>query len=157
MEFEEVIDKVLAHEGGYVNDPDDPGGETNYGISKRAYPNTDIKNLTIEGAKFIYKRDYWVKSKANLLPPELRYIHFDTAVNMGRARAAKLLQTSVKSTPDGIIGPNTLKAVEARGSLRNYAIERFKYYNKIIVNNPTSIKYVRGWFGRVIDIILTNK
>ena len=59
--FDEIIEVVLHHEGGYVNDPKDPGGETNYGISKRAYPDVDIKNLTEDGAKDIYRRDYWEK------------------------------------------------------------------------------------------------
>lgn len=156
MEFTDIIDYVLIHEGGYINDPDDPGGETKFGISKRAYPGLDIKSLSIDEAKLIYKRDYWEKSKAPLLPPELRYIHFDTAVNMGRGRAAKLLQDSVKTTADGLIGPNTLKAVKARGTVRNYAIQRLKFYIKIVVNKPSSLKYINGWYGRVIDILLTN-
>ena len=157
MEFSEAVDFILAHEGGLVDDADDPGGLTNYGISQRAYPDVKIKDLTIEGAKYIYKRDYWDKCKADLLPPQLKYMHFDTAVNMGINRAAKLLQKSVKATPDGAIGPNTLKAVRDRASVRNYAVQRIYYYIKIIVNRPTSVKYARGWVGRVIDVIIVTK
>ena len=87
--FNQIIDKVLKHEGGYVNDPNDPGGETNYGISKRAYPNVDIKNLTIDGAKEIYKKDYWDKTKVESVPERLRYIYFDMCVNMGMRRLLK--------------------------------------------------------------------
>jgi len=64
--FDKVIDKVLINEGGYVNDPHDSGGETNFGISKRAYPNVNIKELTTAGAKSIYKKDYWDKVKGSL-------------------------------------------------------------------------------------------
>ena len=59
--FDEIIDIVLEHEGGYVNDPDDPGGETNFGIAKRSHPDVDIANLTKAGAKEIYKAEYWDK------------------------------------------------------------------------------------------------
>ena len=57
--FDEIIEVVLEHEGGYVNDPHDAGGETNFGIAKRWYPDVDIKNLTKEQAKKIYHQDYW--------------------------------------------------------------------------------------------------
>ncbi len=87
--FNEAIERVLKHEGGYVNDPTDKGGETNYGISKRAYPDLDIKNLTKEDAKKIYYQDYWLKSYADQLPIDVRYIHFDTAINMGLKRVLK--------------------------------------------------------------------
>ena len=63
MRFEDCIDKVLEHEGGYVNDPNDLGGETNFGVSKKAYPDLDIKNLTRDEAKEIYRKDYWERYK----------------------------------------------------------------------------------------------
>ena len=61
--FDEIIEVVLEHEGGYVNDPKDPGGETNFGIAKRSHPDVDIKNLTKESAKEIYKEVYWDNNK----------------------------------------------------------------------------------------------
>ena len=77
--FDEIIEVTLHHEGGYVHDPKDLGGETNYGIAKRFYPDVDIKNLTKEGAKEIYKKDYWDKNKVDDLTPELKHIfHFAT-------------------------------------------------------------------------------
>ena len=90
--FEDCIDKVLEHEGGYVNDPKDLGGETNFGISKRAYPNVDIKELTRDDAKAIYKKDYWNRYKIEKMPSRLRYIYFDMVLNMGSGNAAKVVQ-----------------------------------------------------------------
>ena len=81
--FNEIIEVVLEHEGGYVNDPDDAGGETKYGIAKRWYPNVDIKNLTKEEAKKIYHMDYWNPAKCNEVPKHLRHIYFDMCVNFG--------------------------------------------------------------------------
>ena len=90
--FNEIIEIVLEHEGGYVNDPDDAGGETKYGIAKRWYPNVDIKNLTKEQAKHIYHTDYWKPAKCDSVPPKLRHIYFDMCVNFGRRGAVKVLQ-----------------------------------------------------------------
>jgi len=78
---------VYLDEGGYVNDKTDRGGETNYGISKRAYPNLDIRSLTPELAGTIYKNDYWTPAGCDLLPPDMALIVFDTAVNCGVSRA----------------------------------------------------------------------
>tara|TARA_R100000657_G_C4591809_1_gene50458 strand:- start:11 stop:262 length:252 start_codon:yes stop_codon:yes gene_type:complete len=83
MRFEDCIDKVLEHEGGYVNDPNDLGGETNFGVSKKAYPGLDIKNLTRDEAKEIYRKDYWERYKIEKMPEGLRYIYFDMVLNMG--------------------------------------------------------------------------
>ena len=151
--FNEAIERVLKHEGGYVNDPTDKGGETNYGISKRAYPDLDIKNLTKEDAKKIYYQDYWLKSYADQLPTDVRYIHFDTAINMGLKRAAKLLQESIGGIAvDGIIGNQTLSNAP-KTNLYKYAIYRLAYYNKIIRRNNSQVKFIGGWTNRVLDII----
>jgi lysozyme family protein len=72
--FDEIIELTLEHEGGYVHDPKDLGGETNFGIAKRFYPDVDIKNLTKEGAKDIYRKDYWDKNKVDDLPDNLKHI-----------------------------------------------------------------------------------
>ena len=72
--FDEIIEVTLHHEGGYVHDPTDLGGETNYGIAKRFYPKVDIKNLTKDGAKEIYKKDYWDKNKVDDLTDDLKHI-----------------------------------------------------------------------------------
>jgi lysozyme family protein len=88
--WERAIAFVLAAEGGYVNDPNDAGGETNFGISKRAYPALDIKALTEADAKGIYFRDYWIPLQCDRMEPALAIAVFDTAVNMGVGRAQRL-------------------------------------------------------------------
>ena len=72
--FPAFINRILGHEGGYVNDPQDPGGETNWGISKRSYPGEDIKNLTLDQAAAIYRRDYWDMARAGDLPGRERAV-----------------------------------------------------------------------------------
>ncbi|WP_052351548.1 glycoside hydrolase family 108 protein [Deinococcus pimensis] len=89
--FDECLTLVLGHEGGYVNDPFDPGGETNWGISKRQYPNLNIRALTREDAARIYRRDYWDAMMCDTLPPGLALCTFDTAVNSGIGRAGQFL------------------------------------------------------------------
>jgi lysozyme family protein len=112
MSFETVVHMVLEHEGGYVNHPSDPGGETKYGISKRAYPDVDIAELTEEDAASIYKRDYWDRIKGDDLPAGVACVVMDYAVNSGISRASKALQSVCGiSNGDGIIGPASLNAV----------------------------------------------
>ena len=83
MSFETVVHMVLEHEGGYVNHPSDPGGETKYGISKRAYPDVDIAELTKDDAANLYKRDYWDRIKGDELPVGVACVVMDYAVNSG--------------------------------------------------------------------------
>ena len=84
--FEPAVELILKHEGGYVNHPDDPGGETNFGIAKRSYPNLEIDKLSEDDAKRIYKEDYWDKVRGDQLHPAVALMVFDTAVNMGISR-----------------------------------------------------------------------
>ena len=95
--FNEIIEKVLEHEGGYVNDPTDRGGETKYGITKKFYPDVDIKNLTLDQAKHIYHTDYWRPAKCDAVPPKLRHIYFDMTVNFGKRGAVKDLQRAANA------------------------------------------------------------
>lgn len=90
--FDEACDLVLTFEGGYSNDPRDPGGETKFGISKRAYPNVDIASLTVADAREIYRRDYWLPVIAETQDSVLRLLAFDAAVNHGVARAVSWLR-----------------------------------------------------------------
>lgn len=93
-DFNRSLDFVLRWEGGYTNDPSDPGGETKYGISKRAYPNLDIRNLTRGGAAYIYRKDYWEMIGADSMPDPLALVVFQAAVNCGVSRANKWLDAS---------------------------------------------------------------
>lgn len=113
--WERAIQFVLAYEGGYVNDPNDAGGETNFGISKRAYPSVDIKALTVDQAKDIYKKDYWAAVCADQLPEPLSIAVFDCAVNQGVGVASRLLQLAVGATVDGKVGPKTIGAAFRAG------------------------------------------
>ena len=154
--FDEIIEHVLKHEGGYVNDPTDLGGETNYGITKRFYPDVDIKNLTKEQAKEIYKRDYWDKNRVDELPEHLRYIFFDMCVNQGRGTAVKVLQRAAnakgaKLKVDGGMGPATLKAVQnvEHDRVKSY---RVLHYANLVINKPEQEKFWYGWFKRALEV-----
>lgn len=89
--YEQCVNFVLSQEGGYVNDPNDPGGETNFGISKRSYPTLDIKNLTADVARGLYYKDYWLPNGCDKRSPEMALVTFDTAVNMGPGALPQLL------------------------------------------------------------------
>ena len=95
INFDEIIEITLEHEGGYVNDPTDMGGETNFSITKRWYPDLDIKNLTKEDAVEIYKKDYWDRYKLDEMPTNLQHIYFDMVVNMGARNAGKIMQRRI--------------------------------------------------------------
>mgnify|MGYP005837256305 CR=1 FL=1 len=90
--YDAAIKHIFEFEGGYVNDPDDPGGETNFGISKKSYPDINMKELTELRAGEIYYNDYWIKYKTDRLEPHLQIMFFDMCVNMGGSRTIKLLQ-----------------------------------------------------------------
>ena len=94
-DFNKAIPIILAHEGGWVDDPADPGGETNMGISKRSYPKENIRGMTRERAAQIYRKDFWDKLKCDDLPAGLDLVAFDAGVNSGPARGAKWLQQAV--------------------------------------------------------------
>ena len=155
-DFNEIIEKVLEHEGGYVNDPTDLGGETNFGITKRFYPDVDIKNLTEEQAKEIYKRDYWDKNRIESIPENLWHIFFDMCVNMGRGTAVKILQRAANGKGrnidvDGGLGPATIKALKGVETDRVRAY-RVKYYADLVTKKPEQDKFYFGWFKRSMEV-----
>lgn len=148
MNFDKAFEIIIGHEGGYVWDKNDPGGETKYGISKRAYPNEDIKNLTLDRAKFLYKRDYWDAVDAESIPGAARLMVFDCAVNTGVGMAKKLLQRAVGTKDDGIIGPKTRAAISATPDLAmKFAGYWLQYYTDLS-GWPT---YGKGWTRRVAN------
>lgn len=155
MQFDEAFEKLIGHEGGYVDDPRDPGGETKFGITKRTYPNLNIKALTLAEAKAIYRRDYWARVQAELLPAGIRFDAFDMAVNSGVTAAIKLLQTTVCVEADGIIGPQTMTAIRAMPAIRFVA-----HFNARRLLFMTDLKnwpaHGKGWARRVAENILTG-
>lgn len=155
--FEHAIQKVLADEGGYVNHKNDKGGETNFGISKRSYPDVDIKNLTVEQAKDIYYRDFWQKGPYDKLAcGPLAEKVFNTAVNAGNSRAFKLLQQAAnacgaKLVIDGVVGPKTIAAInslDGKEVLEQYRIEQANFYYSIVARDPNQRVFLKGWLAR---------
>lgn len=157
--FNEAVEIVLAHEGGYVNDRADPGGETKFGISKRSYPNLDIANLTREDAISIYRRDWWDRySYGEFDDADVAIKVFDLAVNVGPSPAHKMLQRAVCAAEgrrslavDGIIGPQTIAATNAaygRWVLAALRAEAAAHYRRLIERNPALAKFERGWMNR---------
>lgn len=110
-DFDSSFAALINSEGGYTNDPDDPGGETKFGISKRSYPDIDIANLALDDAKAIYLRDFWNACGCDALPSPVNFNVFDFAVNSGVGGAAKVLQETLGVTADGHIGPGTRAAI----------------------------------------------
>ena len=153
--FDACLKLVLHHEGGYVNHPKDPGGETNMGVTKRVYEEfggtKDMKDLEFEDVMPIYKKNYWDRVKADDLPAGLDLCVFDFGVNAGTGRAAKYLQSLVGATADGAIGPNTLRTVHAyvqiegiEATIEAYQKNRQEYYEKL----KTFETFGRGWTRR---------
>ena len=124
-----IIDRIFKNEGGYVNDPDDPGGETNFGISKRYHPDEDIKNLTKERAHEIYQIEYFSK-----LPQvdneEFQYHIYDHGVNAGVSRSLKLYNQAIKTD-------NPVKTMKTL---------RQDYYRSIASGKLA--KFLKGWLKR---------
>ena len=153
--FAKALEVVLHHEGGYVNHPSDPGGETIYGISRRSHPDVWAKGRpNLEDAKRIYHRDYWLPIKADAMPFPVALMVFDAAVNAGNRRAAILLQRALRVTADGSIGPVTLAAAnraDTRTLVNHIAAER------IIFNSGLSNwgSFGLGWSRRVVDVAIT--
>jgi lysozyme family protein len=151
MSFEQAVALVLKHEGGYSNDPKDPGGETRYGISKRAYPDVDILRLTEDEAKAIYRRDYWDTLRPDELPQELAICVFDCAVNMGRDKAIRLLQRACGVAQDGVMGGNTIAAANRLSE----AVVRFSAERVIAYTGTRGFDtFGKGWLRRTITTAL---
>lgn len=146
--FTVAIDRLLDNEGGYTPGRRDPGGETNFGISRRSYPNLDIKNLTRDQAVAIYKRDFWDKVQGDRMPPGVGFQLLDFAVNSGISTATKALQRAVQVHDDGRLGPVTLAAVDAQDpaeTIMNLLAERLLFLTDL----STWHVFGEGWASRI--------
>ena len=154
--FDRCLEEVLRHEGGYVNDPHDPGGETNMGISKRSYPKEDIKGMTRARAAEIYRRDYWDRLHADHLPPPLALLTFDAGVNCGVSRSARWLQVAVGAKPDGEIGSRTLLAVRTRCQSNSDAVCAEMLAARLLFMSSLSTwsTFGPGWSRRLCRLLL---
>jgi lysozyme family protein len=159
MNFDKALEKVLQHEGGYVDHPRDPGGATNLGCTKVVWEEwcghpvdvQVIKDLTPEDVAPLYKKKYWDTVKADDLPVGLNYCVFDTAINSGPGRAVKFLQEVVGSTPDGLIGPKTLAALRdlnPKDAINAYCDKRLAFLQEL----KTWEVFGKGWGRRVEDV-----
>lgn len=157
MTFDEAFTKLLDHEGGYSNHPDDPGGETMWGVTLRvARANGylgEMKNFTQEQAKNIYRKLYWNPCKADELPPEIRFDIFDGAVNSGVSQSVKWLQRAAGAVDDGVIGPGTI------GACKKISGEKLRCkYNGHRLLFMTGLKpwdsFGNGWARRIASNLL---
>lgn len=148
--FDLAIAETLKWEGGYVSDESDPGGETNFGISKANHPDLDIKNLTLERAKQIYKDGYWKNLYSQIENQALASKLFDMGVNIGVGTAVKLLQSVLGLPVDGSFGVNTLAATNEVGDavLAPYKQKLCEHYQNLVVHNPNLGKFLGGWLRR---------
>jgi lysozyme family protein len=150
--FTKSINIILENEGGYVNHPSDPGGETRFGIAKKFYPDLDIKNLTRNQAIEIYFRDYWSKMNLhNIYDENLVLQVFDMGVNAGIRTAIKIVQRIVEAEPDGIIGEETTTLINDYQDdlLELYKQERKKYYFDLARRKPALRVFLKGWINRI--------
>lgn len=155
--FPNCLAIVLKHEGGYVNDPHDPGGETNFGISKRAYPTENIRAMTKMRAAEIYRRDYWDAVSGDELPYGLDLVAFDAAVNSGVMRGSQWVQKAVMVNPDGRIGPVTIKAARklTQASLEQSITAAVRLRLNFLASLKTWGRYKNGWSRRCEDVEFT--
>lgn len=155
--FDRFFDRLMKEEGGLSNDPDDSGGLTKYGISKAAYPYIDIRALTLDQAKDIYRRDYHDSLNIGQIKnDQVAYTAFDIAVNCGVGMAGRLLQSALNTagkavTVDGKIGPKTIEAAnscDASFLLFVLICLRVEYYLHIVERIPKNAKFLEGWLRR---------
>jgi lysozyme family protein len=154
MNFQECLDLVLASEGGWVNHPSDPGGETNLGVTKAVWeeyvghPVKTMKDLTKADVAPLYELKYWKTSYCEVLPRGLDLVVFSMAVNAGPGRSVKLLQSAIGCVPDGVIGPRTRELISASNSanlIEKFSTFRREYYKSL----KTFPIFGKGWLARV--------
>ena len=163
-----AFEKVVGHEGGFTANPKDRGNWTSgkigigqlkgtkYGIAAMTYPHLDIKNITLEQARAIYKKDFWDKMQGDKLPYKVAFNVFDGAVNSGVTRAIKWLQMAVGTEPDGNLGPKTLSAINSRNPVE--VISQFNGQRLLFLtetNEITWTEFGRGLVKRVARNLLT--
>lgn len=157
MTFDEALEVVLRHEGGFSDHAADPGGKTRYGITEtvareHGYAG-DMRDLPLELATQIYRKAYWDKASCDALPAPIRLHVFDHAVNAGPPRAIRTLQTAVGTTADGIIGPKTLMACNSMPALRLVAkLSALRLEH--LAGLPTWPAFSRGWVRRVASNLM---
>lgn len=157
--FDKAIEHTLKEEGGYVNNPKDPGGMTNLGVTARVWEEwvghpvdeKQIRALTKADVVPLYQRKYWNATRCSELPSGIDLCVFDTAVNSGPGRAVKILQNCLGVPADGAIGPTTIAAVsQFKGSSLIHLIEDYcSARQAFLISLPTFATFGKGWTARV--------
>lgn len=156
--FAKSLAYVLQEEGGFVNDPRDPGGATNKGVTQAVYddwrhrhakPKQSVKNIADDEVSAIYRSNYWAAIRGDDLPAGLDYAVFDFAVNSGTGRAARFLQACVGAVPDGVIGPRTIGEIGDAALVANELCNRREAF---LEGLPTYKTFGRGWSARVARV-----
>jgi lysozyme family protein len=152
MDFDTAFDRLLGFEGGYSNNPADPGGETMWGVTRRVALQEgysgDMHFLPRDTAKAIYRKRYWNAVQADSLPDAVRYDLFDAAVNSGVAQAVKWLQRALDIGEDGVMGPHTIAAAQNADGLR-VAVRMNAVRLDFMTSLPTWGSFGRGWARRI--------
>ena len=157
--FDKCFELMLGHEGGYVNNPSDPGGRTNLGVTQRAWETylnrsvteIEMRGLTPETVKPFYKLNYWDKIKGDQLPAGVDYAAFDLAVNSGVGRAARYLQQIAGTLSDGVIGPKSIEAIKScdpKQAIEAICDMRLDFLKPL----PTFVTFGKGWNRRVAEV-----
>jgi len=157
--WEDAFKMVLAHEGGFVNNPKDPGGMTNLGVTKKVWEEyvghsvdeNIMRGLTPDMVQPLYKKNYWDRIKGDQLPDGVDYAAYDLAVNSGVGRAAKYLQQIAGVPADGVIGPKSLEAIKACPAeevVDALCDMRLEFLKRL----PTWTTFGKGWERRVVEV-----
>jgi lysozyme family protein len=152
-DFQIAVQKTLVHEGGYVNNPDDKGGPTKYGITQADMPGANIANITPEQATMYYSAHYWKDLYSQINDQPLAEKLFDCGVLFGVKTAVKLLQISmsdeIQVASDGAFGPNTLAAVNEHGDINRYRTTLINHCMDVVNRNPLDAEFLHGWVNRI--------
>ncbi len=167
FDFPGCLAFVLKWEGGYVNNPADPGGATNKGITQTTYnawrqsqgqPTQSVQAISDVEVQAIYAQNYWHPSGADRVPAALNLAAFDTAVNLGVSRAVRFLEQCVGTTTDGVFGPQTQAAAAACSvstTAAAYCDAREAYYRALVAQTPSQQVFLKGWLNRLNDLRTT--
>jgi lysozyme family protein len=164
IRFTESLENTLEYEGGFVDDPDDSGGATNFGVTQKVYdefregegvPKRTVRDIERRELEKIYFVRYWVAGKCPDLPPPIAMAHFDACVHHGEYWGKRILQRGAGVEDDAKIGPITLAAINSmpRSELINNMLwERLRYMTRIARNRPKDLKFLVGWNFRVLAL-----
>lgn len=157
MNFDQALQRVLKHEGGYVDHPSDPGGETNYGITKavaiqHGYTGP-MRGISMFVVAEIYRKAYWDAMRCDDLPPDVRYPLFDAAVNSGTKQAAKWLQRALGVHDDSVIGPRTLAAARSADPAQ-VAARLCGHRLAMVAGLKHFDQFGRGWSRRIAEVLM---